>query len=248
MRLFGDDDKCPTNHPEEASQRILDKCGGVPLAINTMASLLVGKSREYRLEVCNSPGFYRGKDTNEQVDDTVWILSLSYYDLPSYLKTCLLYLSVYPEDYEIEKHRLIWKWVAEGFIEKKAGSKSLFEQGEEFFHELINRSMIEAMETDEGSDIIYGCRVHDMVLDLMSSDYTKQQVAQYSWDTAALPRCLRIWFFVNLWFHRVPSSINPASLPNLSHLELSVGHLDKAGLRALGGLPELTYLTLLAAD
>jgi hypothetical protein len=68
----------------------------------------------------------------------------------------------------VQKHCLIWKWVAEGFIERKAGSSSnsLFEQGEEYFHELINRSMIQAVESKE-SGIVYGCRVHDMVLDLI---------------------------------------------------------------------------------
>jgi len=164
MRLYGGEDKCPAHHPEEASQKILDKCGGVPLAIITMASLLVGKSREDWFEVCSSPGFYRGRE-NKQVDDNVWILSLSYYDLPSHLKTCLLYLSVYPEDYEIEKDSLIWKWVAEGFIEKKTGT-SLFQRGEEYFHQLINRNMIQGVESEE-EGIIHCCRVHDMVLDLI---------------------------------------------------------------------------------
>ncbi|XP_066334284.1 disease resistance protein RGA5-like [Miscanthus floridulus] len=164
MRLYGGEDKCPAHHPEEASQKILDKCAGVPLAIITMASLLVGKSREDWFEVCSSPGFYRGRE-NKQVDDTMWILSLSYYDLPSHLKTCLLYLSVYPEDYEIEKDSLIWKWVAEGFIEKKTGT-SLFQRGEEYFHQLINRNMIQGVESEE-EGIIHCCHVHDMVLDLI---------------------------------------------------------------------------------
>ncbi|XP_066337469.1 disease resistance protein PIK6-NP-like isoform X1 [Miscanthus floridulus] len=164
MRLYGGEDKCPAHHPEEASKKILDKCGGVPLAIITMASLLVGKSREDWFEVCSSPGFYRGRE-NKQVDDTVWILSLSYYVLPSHLKTCLLYLSVYPEDYEIEKDSLIWKWVAEGFIEKKTGT-SQFQRGEEYFHQLINRNMIQGVESEE-EGIIHCCRVHDMVLDLI---------------------------------------------------------------------------------
>ncbi|CAD6252441.1 unnamed protein product [Miscanthus lutarioriparius] len=164
MRLYGGENKCPAHHPEEASQKILDKCGGVPLAIITMASLLVGKSREDWFEVCSSPGFYRGRE-NKQVDDTVWILSLSYHDLPSHLKTCLLYLSVYPEDYEIKKNSLIWKWVAEGFIEKKTGT-NLFQRGEEYFHQLINRNMIQGTES-EWSGIIHRYRVHDMVLDLI---------------------------------------------------------------------------------
>ncbi|CAD6255619.1 unnamed protein product [Miscanthus lutarioriparius] len=164
MRLFGGEDNCLAHHPEEASEKILHKCGGVPLAIITMASLLVGKSRNDWFEVCNSPGFYGGRD-NRQVDDTEWILSLSYYDLPSHLKTCLLYLSVYPEDCVIEKKSLIWKWVAEGFIEKKTGT-SLFQRGEEYFHQLINRSMIQGVES-QVDGTIHRCRVHDMVLDLI---------------------------------------------------------------------------------
>ncbi|XP_066383730.1 putative disease resistance RPP13-like protein 3 [Miscanthus floridulus] len=164
MRLYGGEDKCPAHHPEEASQKILDKCGGVPLAIITMASLLVGKSREDWFEVYSSRGFYCGRE-NKQVDDTVWILSLSYYDLPSHLKTCLLYLSVYPEDNQIEKDSLIWKWVAEGFIEKKTGT-SLFQRGEEYFHQLINRNMIQGTKSVLDG-IIHHCRVHDMVLDLI---------------------------------------------------------------------------------
>ncbi|RCV37698.1 hypothetical protein SETIT_8G083700v2 [Setaria italica] len=111
-----------------------EKYGGIPLAIITMASLLVGKSREDWFVVCNSPGFYRGKG-NQQVDDTEWILSLSYYDLPSYLRTCLLYLS-----------------------------------GEEYFNQLVNRSMIQEVESDDmglSHYDVWGCRVHDMMLDLI---------------------------------------------------------------------------------
>ncbi|XP_034606423.1 disease resistance protein Pik-2 isoform X2 [Setaria viridis] len=179
-RLFGVNGEYPANHPAVASKKILKKCGGIPLAIITMASLLVGKSREDWFDVCNAPGFYRGKG-NQQVDDTEWILSLSYYDLPSYLRTCLLYLSVYPEDYEIEKDSLIWKWIAEGFVEKKRGT-SLFQQGEEYFNQLINRSMISSVTNDESEmlGMIFGCRVHDMVLDLIRDLSNKENFVTIS--------------------------------------------------------------------
>ncbi|CAN6287294.1 unnamed protein product [Urochloa humidicola] len=165
-RIFGSGYKNHINKKvDEVSDKILKKCHGVPLAIITMASLLVDKPWEVWVEVCNSTGF-RDKD-NKQVDDTMWILSLSYYDLPCHLKTCLLYLSVFPEDYTIDKHSLVWKWVDEDFVEKKPGV-GLFEVGEGYFIELINRCMIQPVEYREDG-IVNGCRVHDMVLDLICS-------------------------------------------------------------------------------
>ncbi|XP_066383731.1 disease resistance protein RGA5-like [Miscanthus floridulus] len=166
IRLFGHEDKCPNSHPDELSNAILKKCGAVPLAIITMASLLLGKSREEWIEVCNSPGFYGDKD-ERHMDNTMHILSLSYYDLPSHLKTSLLYLIVFPEDTLIDKDSLIWKWIPENFVEKKHGRWS-FEVGEEYFHDLINRSMIHGVDS-KVYGIMDGCRVNDMVLDLILS-------------------------------------------------------------------------------
>jgi disease resistance protein RPM1 len=166
-RLFGGEDKCPNNHPVELSDTILKKCGGIPLAIITMSSFLLGKSRKEWIEVCNSPGFYQDNKNDRHMENTMHILSLSYYDLPSHPKTCLLYLSVFPEDTLIDKDSLIWMWIAEGFVEKKPGC-GLFEVGEKYFLELINRSMIQGVDF-EVCGMVDGCRVHDMVLDLIVS-------------------------------------------------------------------------------
>jgi hypothetical protein len=135
------------------------------LAIITIASLLVTKNinKLQWYDVCNSIG--AGLEKN--IDNMRKVLSLSYYDMPSHLRTCLLYLSMFPEDYEIDKDRLIRLWMAEGFIQCER-EESLFEIGESYLCELVNRSMVQAIY-DNSNGRVESCHVHDMVLDLICS-------------------------------------------------------------------------------
>jgi disease resistance protein RPM1 len=95
------------------------------------------------------------------------ILCLSYNDLPPNLKTCLLYLSIFPEDYVIERERLVRRWIAEGFIREERGL-SKQEVAENHFYELINKSMVQPV--DVGYDgKARACQIHDMMLELIIS-------------------------------------------------------------------------------
>ncbi|EAY83535.1 hypothetical protein OsI_38747 [Oryza sativa Indica Group] len=170
-RTFGSEDKCPL-HLKEVSNAILRKCGGLPLGIITVASLLANKAstKEEWESIHNSIGSALEKDTD--MEEMKRILLLSYDDLPYHLKTCLLYLSIIPEDYEIKRDRLIRRWIAEGFIPTE-GVHDMEEVGECYFNDLINRSMILPVniQYDGRAD---ACRVHDMILDLIISISVKE--------------------------------------------------------------------------
>lgn len=100
-RVFHSNEDCPQVLRVLASE-ILRKCGGLPLAIISIAGMLA--KRSHRVEewegILNSVSSAVG--TASQIQEMKGILLLSYFDLPCYLKSCLLYLSVFPEDYSID--------------------------------------------------------------------------------------------------------------------------------------------------
>ncbi|KAM3355521.1 hypothetical protein ACQJBY_025979 [Aegilops geniculata] len=168
-RIFSHEKECP-HELVEVSEHILKKCGGIPLAIITIASLLCSnrqmKTKDQWDAVLHSIG--RGLTENRNVKEMKKILLFSYYDLPSYLKPCLLYLSIFPEDHLIMRGKLILKWISEGIVYSEEEETSLYELGDSYFNELVNRSMIQPIDID-GEGKVQACRVHDMVLDIICS-------------------------------------------------------------------------------
>ncbi|CAN6362823.1 unnamed protein product [Urochloa humidicola] len=153
---------------EEVTKKILKKCGGIPLAIITIASMLARIHNRTKYEwygVYNSMGY--GLETDKTLDNMRTILLLSYSDLPSFIRPCLLYLSMFPEDYKIERSDLVRLWVAEGFVVEEQGSNS-YDTGDRYFNELVNRSMIMPVDLDKYG-VARACRVHDMILNLIIS-------------------------------------------------------------------------------
>ncbi|KAL6840819.1 hypothetical protein ACP4OV_029345 [Aristida adscensionis] len=161
-RAFGSENQC-YRHLEDVPDKILGKCGGLPLAIITISSMLRDKYAKSEWDrVLKAIGSALAKSKNADVERMTTILSLSYTAMPHHLRTCLLYLSLFPEDYVIDKKCLINRWIAEGFIQKEL-EQGLYETGEICFNELINRCLIQPINVKY--DQAKACRVHDIILD-----------------------------------------------------------------------------------
>lgn len=154
--------QCP-EHLEEACNIVLERCGGMPLAILIMAGVLA-RTREVDKEQLES---YISSEEYFSAGDMKKILDICYMALPNHLKSCFLYLTVFPKKYVITKGRLIRRWIAEGFISGN-GQKSSLEIGESYLNELVNRSLIQPMSSNH-NDQDEGYIVHDMIHEFITS-------------------------------------------------------------------------------
>ncbi|CAA7397532.1 unnamed protein product [Spirodela intermedia] len=144
-------------------KEIARKCGGLPLALVVLGGLLStkGPSLGAWKRVAETLVWETSKDGRVCLD----ILALSYEDLPRRLKCCFLYFSSLPEDFEINVDKLIGLWVAEGFVEQRAG-ETLEETAEDYLEELVQRCMVIRVQDESGPIIEVSCRIHDLLHDL----------------------------------------------------------------------------------
>ncbi|RLN18932.1 Disease resistance protein RPM1 [Panicum miliaceum] len=154
---------CPSSY-RDVSKRLLNKCSRLPLAIITITRLLPASlnSEEEWKKVCNS--IDSGFELGDRVRDMRRILSRSYHDLPQ--QTCFLYLSIFPENYDIRRESLVQRWLSEGLIRGDHG-QNLHELGESYFYQLLDTGMIQPIEFDNDGNAL-ACRVPLVMIDLIA--------------------------------------------------------------------------------
>ncbi|XP_027177725.1 putative late blight resistance protein homolog R1A-3 [Coffea eugenioides] len=154
-KLFGKEGCTPTLN--EVGFQIAKNCKGLPLTIVLVAGILATTEQDCWKEVAETLSSSRIA-VAEQCKRT---LELSYSNLPSHLKPCLLYFGAFPEDEDVPVRKLIWLWTAEGFLQKTEG-KGSEDVVDEYLMDLVQRSLV--MVTRQRS--IGGakaCRIHDLI-------------------------------------------------------------------------------------
>jgi Leucine-rich repeat (LRR) protein len=146
-------------------REIQEKCSGVPLAIRTIGSLLYFRSSEADWLSFKNNVLSKISQTE---DDFLSTLKLSYDQLPSHLKQCFAYCSLFPKDYKIDRSTLIKLWIAQGFVKLSNQNRFLEEVGDEYFMHLLLRSFFQEAEMDEFGNIIR-CKIHYLMHDLAKS-------------------------------------------------------------------------------
>ncbi|CAN6329478.1 unnamed protein product [Urochloa humidicola] len=137
------------------------KCRGLPLAIVVLGGYLSKNIDVVEWERLTSSIDWHAMISNEEVIGGV--MDLSYYDMPGHLRSCFMYTTSFPEDFDIDVQVLARLWVAEGFIPLVRG-QTREEIAMKYIAELVQRCMIQ-MENRATSGRITVIKVHDILRD-----------------------------------------------------------------------------------
>ncbi|XP_047962220.1 putative late blight resistance protein homolog R1A-10 [Salvia hispanica] len=155
--------KCPPQL-EGIAEKIVKKCKGLPLAILVLGGLL-GKgprTQEHWEEIAKDKSLVM--EYSDDGDKPYNILYMSYKYMPVWLRSCFLYMGLFPEDHLIDVSRLIKMWVAEGFI-KPTENQTLEQVAESYMKELVDRNLLLVGKSNEHDKVLSYC-LHDLVREL----------------------------------------------------------------------------------
>ncbi|CAL9137003.1 unnamed protein product [Musa textilis] len=206
-----DADKQRHQNLVEIGKAIVAKCGGLPLALKALGSMMSYQNDEKEWSAIKESSIW---DTKVGEVDIRPALLLSYNDLPSHLKRCFAFCAMFPKDYEIQVDMLIQLWMAQGFIPSEGTAAEPEVNGHRIFMELHRRCFFqdvrrvkESRYMDFWADILHAyfrrtyyksdvdgycslrtCKMHHLIHDLAQHVSGEEGVALLEPYTATAPR------------------------------------------------------------
>nr|XP_034927109.1 putative disease resistance protein RGA1 isoform X2 [Populus alba] len=143
-------------------KEIVEKCKQVPLAVVNLGTQLYGKTDEKEWKSVRD-----SEKWEEEGDGILPALKISYQRLPTHLKRCFLYCSVFQKDYPFLDIVLVQFWMAHGFILQSSNpNEKLEDVGLRYVRQLISRCFFQDY-VDEMVGASF--KMHDLMHDLASS-------------------------------------------------------------------------------
>ncbi|XP_019248763.1 PREDICTED: putative late blight resistance protein homolog R1B-12 [Nicotiana attenuata] len=159
-------------HLQHRRLQVARHCKGLPLAIVMVAGIIKEKERKASLwlEVAN--------DLSSQVlgEQGMKVIQTSYDHLEDHLKHCLLYMALFPEDYEIPVTNLLKLWMAEEFV-LNVDKENMEEASSICSNDLLNKSLVMVSRRRINGDVEC-CTLHDVVREFCLTKLREEEYMQ----------------------------------------------------------------------
>ncbi|XP_031254342.1 putative disease resistance protein RGA3 [Pistacia vera] len=144
----------------EIGVEIVGKCGGNPFAVKILGTLLhQNREKSDWLLIKDDEGW-----NQEFMGVLQFALPFSYAHLPSHLRRCLAYCSLFPKGYCFNSNYLICHWMAQGFLATHNENEELEDVGLQYLKELSSRCFFQDVEYH---GYFFTFQMHDFVHDLV---------------------------------------------------------------------------------
>ncbi|MED6146636.1 hypothetical protein PIB30_036426 [Stylosanthes scabra] len=153
---------------EPIGRKIVEKCKGLPLAVKTLAGLLRNKYDEGDWENILESEIWKLREDESKI---IPALRVSYHYLPSHLKRCFVYCSLFSEDFRFDKDKLILLWMAEDLLQPQENN-TLENIGCAYFDELVARSFFQPSSYN-GKYFVMHDLMHDLAVFFAGKFYFK---------------------------------------------------------------------------
>ncbi|XP_078154342.1 putative disease resistance protein RGA3 isoform X2 [Carex rostrata] len=150
---------------EVIGKEICERLKGSPLAAITIGGALRNNSGvEHWRNIKDSKMWELQKEEH----DILPVLQLSYQYLPTYLKKCFSFCSLYPKDFKFTQPELTKFWIMQGFIGLQDNDKELRNQANRYFDDLARRGFFQRLG-DRDQYVIHDL-MHDVCLSITKDE------------------------------------------------------------------------------
>ncbi|KAJ3672920.1 hypothetical protein LUZ60_006294 [Juncus effusus] len=111
------------------------------------------------------------------------LLKLSYNHLPTQIKRCFAYCSVFPKGHVFERDRLVQLWIAHDFIESRGGKRRVEDIGDEYIRVLFSRSFFQYCDWKENpQNFVMHDLIHDLAESVSEKGYFRTDKSTYEYN------------------------------------------------------------------
>nr|AVK42835.1 CNL3 [Triticum monococcum] len=147
---------------QSIGKQIVKSLKGCPLAAQSVGALLNTSVSDKHWRAVRD----KWRSLQEDADDILPVLKLSYDYLPVHLQQCFSYCSLFPEDKQFGWKELVHAWIAQNFVQCEDPTMKLEETGQRYLDRLVDLCFFQKV----GSKYVMHDLMHDLAVKVSSNE------------------------------------------------------------------------------